>query len=119
MVFTTLGSSKYDYRPYLVQLDQRIASLQKIILLYDTSGIYSPEEFSPFFDCFGSLFELGRGQKRDRKSQEDSLADTDIPNLQFTSGSTGSPKAAALTHHGMINCARYIYWNDNEHRERG
>ena len=32
----------------------------------------------------------------------------DILNLQFTSGSTGLPKAAALTHRGMLNSARYI-----------
>ena len=32
----------------------------------------------------------------------------DILNLQFTSGSTGLPKSAALTHEGMVNSARYI-----------
>ncbi|KAJ0345087.1 hypothetical protein COL922a_014937, partial [Colletotrichum nupharicola] len=32
----------------------------------------------------------------------------DILNLQFTSGSTGPPKAAALTHYGITNSARYL-----------
>ena len=31
-----------------------------------------------------------------------------ICNLQFTSGTTGQPKAAMLTHHGIINNARFI-----------
>lgn len=29
-------------------------------------------------------------------------------NLQFTCSSTGTPKAAALTHFGMLNSARYM-----------
>ncbi|KAF1941355.1 acetyl-CoA synthetase-like protein [Clathrospora elynae] len=32
----------------------------------------------------------------------------DVANLQFTSGSTGSPKAAMLTHHNLINNSRFI-----------
>jgi len=51
---------------------------------------------------------MGRRQKIDWNTLEKTLSDTDILNLQFTSGSTGAPKAAALTHHGIVNCARYI-----------
>ncbi|KAH7395457.1 putative long-chain-fatty-acid-CoA ligase [Cadophora sp. MPI-SDFR-AT-0126] len=32
----------------------------------------------------------------------------DVCNLQYTSGSTGHPKAAMLTHHNLINNARFI-----------
>ena len=32
----------------------------------------------------------------------------DVCNLQFTSGSTGNPKAAMLTHYNLINNARFI-----------
>ncbi|PSN73357.1 acetyl-CoA synthetase-like protein [Corynespora cassiicola Philippines] len=32
----------------------------------------------------------------------------DVANLQFTSGSTGNPKAAMLTHHNLINNSRFI-----------
>ncbi|KAH7311723.1 long-chain-fatty-acid--CoA ligase [Stachybotrys elegans] len=31
-----------------------------------------------------------------------------VVNLQFTSGTTGSPKAASLTHHNLVNNARFI-----------
>ncbi|KAK0664700.1 Acyl-CoA synthetase family member 2 [Lasiodiplodia hormozganensis] len=32
----------------------------------------------------------------------------DVCNLQFTSGSTGNPKAAMLTHHNIVNNSRFI-----------
>jgi acyl-CoA synthetase (AMP-forming)/AMP-acid ligase II len=108
LLFTTLRSSKYDYRPCLMQLERRIPSLRKIILLHDTSGVYPHQKDSPFFDSLSSLLKLGRSQNVDWQPLEKTLSDTDILNLQFTSGSTGAPKAAALTHHSMINCARYI-----------
>jgi long-chain acyl-CoA synthetase len=82
--------------------------LEKIILLHDTSRLYPFEGVSAFFGSFASLLEVGRRQSIDWNALEKTLSDTDILNLQFTSGSTGAPKAAALTHHGMINCARYI-----------
>jgi len=37
-----------------------------------------------------------------------SLNDLDVVSLLFTSGSTGAPKAAALTHHGILNSAHLI-----------
>jgi acyl-CoA synthetase (AMP-forming)/AMP-acid ligase II len=79
-----------------------------VVLLQDVDGIYLPGQSSPFFESFDSLLETGRRQNINWKTLENRIQDTDILNLQFTSGSTGAPKAAALTHHGMLNCARYI-----------
>jgi acyl-CoA synthetase (AMP-forming)/AMP-acid ligase II len=42
------------------------------------------------------------------KQVQDSLSPYDTCNLQFTSGSTGHPKAAMLTHHGLLNNSRFI-----------
>ncbi|KAF2220764.1 hypothetical protein BDZ85DRAFT_267108 [Elsinoe ampelina] len=39
---------------------------------------------------------------------ETDLSPHDVCNLQFTSGSTGDPKAAMLTHHNLLNNARFI-----------
>jgi acyl-CoA synthetase (AMP-forming)/AMP-acid ligase II len=82
--------------------------VEMVVLLNDISGLYPSEDSSLFFHNFKSLLELGRRQTIDWNALEKTFSDTDILNLQFTSGSTGTPKAAALTHHGMLNCARYI-----------
>jgi fatty-acyl-CoA synthase len=37
-----------------------------------------------------------------------SLTATDAINIQFTSGTTGSPKGACLTHHNIINNAHFV-----------
>ncbi|MFM2400406.1 MAG: hypothetical protein RL341_2563 [Pseudomonadota bacterium] len=38
----------------------------------------------------------------------DSLSCQDAINIQFTSGTTGNPKGATLTHHNIVNNARYV-----------
>ncbi|KKK20117.1 hypothetical protein P175DRAFT_0515115 [Aspergillus ochraceoroseus IBT 24754] len=40
--------------------------------------------------------------------READLQPDDVCNLQFTSGSTGNPKAAMLTHHNLVNNSRFI-----------
>ncbi|KAL4907116.1 hypothetical protein BDW74DRAFT_175901 [Aspergillus multicolor] len=40
--------------------------------------------------------------------RETQLQPEDVCNLQFTSGSTGNPKAAMLTHHNLVNNSRFI-----------
>ncbi|EAW07130.1 putative long-chain-fatty-acid-CoA ligase [Aspergillus clavatus NRRL 1] len=40
--------------------------------------------------------------------REAELRPGDVCNLQFTSGSTGNPKAAMLTHHNLVNNSRFI-----------
>ncbi|KAL4897078.1 hypothetical protein BDV59DRAFT_209486 [Aspergillus ambiguus] len=42
------------------------------------------------------------------QAREAALSSEGVCNLQFTSGSTGDPKAAMLTHQGMINNARFV-----------
>ena len=38
----------------------------------------------------------------------DTLSCHDAINIQFTSGTTGNPKGATLTHHNIVNNARYV-----------
>ncbi|KAF7595589.1 hypothetical protein BBP40_005625 [Aspergillus hancockii] len=42
------------------------------------------------------------------KKAENKVYPEDVLNLQFTSGTTGAPKAAMLTHTGLINNARFV-----------
>jgi mevalonyl-CoA ligase len=111
--FTTLGSCKYDYRDSLAQLRQHVPSLEKVILLEDMSETYTNPLPNTFFDTFTNLIFLGSRQDVNWFELENEIADQDVLNLQFTSGSTGAPKAAALTHHGLLNCAQYIGMNMN------
>jgi acyl-CoA synthetase (AMP-forming)/AMP-acid ligase II len=113
VLFTTLGSCKYDYRDSLAQLEQQVPSLQKVILLEDISETYINPLPNTLFDTFTNLILLGSRQDVNWSELENQIADKDVLNLQFTSGSTGAPKAAALTHHGLLNCAQYIGMNMN------
>jgi fatty-acyl-CoA synthase len=49
---------------------------------------------------------LGKG--RSGAIREEPLDCHDPINIQFTSGTTGSPKGATLTHHNVVNNARFI-----------
>ena len=54
---------------------------------------------------FSDLVEQGNNDdKLSEMRAKETLIDThDITNIQFTSGTTGNPKAATLTHHGILN----------------
>jgi fatty-acyl-CoA synthase len=55
---------------------------------------------------------LGRGraalQRQQLEAISASLSCHDPINIQFTSGTTGNPKGATLTHHNVVNNARFI-----------
>ena len=62
---------------------------------------------------FGDVLALGGPAERARLDELSGLLQPDDPiNIQFTSGTTGSPKAATLTHHGLLNngyfCGRLL-----------
>ncbi len=60
---------------------------------------------------FDEVMQRGGGGQRHRLDAiSDALSPHDAINIQFTSGTTGSPKGATLTHHNIVNnalfCAR-------------
>jgi fatty-acyl-CoA synthase len=80
-------------------LPERVPELQTVIHLGsdDVPGMFSLEQVMGFAD------ELSLQRLNTIAAQ----ADFDAPiNIQFTSGTTGAPKAATLSHHTMINNAR-------------
>ena len=112
ILFTTSTTSKFNYEPMFDDLQRQVPGLELIVLLQDAS---EPRE-TPECDNgdaaglmgYEKLITRGAGSRVNLAQLAERIIDTDILNLQFTSGSTGLPKAAALTHHGMINSARYI-----------
>ena len=58
---------------------------------------------------FTELLERGGAAEAQRMSQRAAGLQFDDPiNIQFTSGTTGTPKAATLTHHNIVNNAFFV-----------
>ncbi|WP_122513695.1 AMP-binding protein [Pseudomonas viridiflava] len=65
--------------------------------------IHLGEEHVPGFMRFRDLMSLGNALDEHVPRIAATLKNTDAINIQFTSGTTGSPKGAALTHRGILN----------------
>ncbi|OOG00409.1 hypothetical protein ASPCADRAFT_158414 [Aspergillus carbonarius ITEM 5010] len=78
----------------------RSAALEEIIIL---RGEY--QNFGTYAGVIKRGEALPSSVLPDREAE---LRPDDVCNLQFTSGSTGNPKAAMLTHHNLVNNSRFI-----------
>ena len=74
-----------------------------IVLSHDGQpGMFTPEDVL----VYGKMESDERFEKR-----TNSLDPDDVINIQYTSGTTGFPKGASLTHHGIINNAYFVGQN--------
>jgi fatty-acyl-CoA synthase len=85
--------------------DLRIARLPSLRLVIRTCDTVTAGML-----CFSELVELGRVARETvpLDAIDAALCAHDPINIQFTSGTTGNPKGATLTHRNLINNARYI-----------
>ncbi|KAL2396638.1 Acyl-CoA ligase sidI [Exophiala dermatitidis] len=100
MLFTTPRIGFHDNRRLLQNLKESPGSLEEIVILRGYPGS---------FTSYMSLIENGTTlstELLDQFSQQFSAHD--VCNLQFTSGTTGNPKAAMLTHYSLVNNSRFI-----------
>jgi len=59
--------------------------------------------------AFGEIARMGGAEHRARLPDIDKTLNPDDPiNIQFTSGTTGQPKGATLTHRNIVNNARFV-----------
>jgi len=104
MLFTTPTIANFDNGPLLDRLHEedlhtKLPDLKSVCLIRGSNGFIGYEEFMQeaqsipehILDIFDGI-----------------ISPYNVANLQFTSGSTGNPKAAMLTHHNLVNNSRFI-----------
>ncbi|KAI1454935.1 4-coumarate-CoA ligase [Annulohypoxylon moriforme] len=97
--FTTKKIGRTDNTKILAELAKEKQS-PNIVILRGESGSYP---------TYADLIKQGRGiSPEDVNRVSKKVLAHNVCNLQFTSGTTGLPKAAMLTHHNIVNNARFI-----------
>ncbi|KAJ5382109.1 hypothetical protein N7517_000020 [Penicillium concentricum] len=106
MLFMTPRIGRHNLEEVLTELGPNpkkaatSESLEEIVILRE-----SYNNFTTYHDVMERGLSQAAHVLQDREAE---LRPDDVCNLQFTSGSTGSPKAAMLTHHNLVNNSRFI-----------
>lgn len=94
LLFHARGFKQSDYLSMIDAIKPRCATLQKTIFL--------DEDWKEFLQA-GALINSAA-----LTELENSLHFDDPINIQYTSGTTGHPKGATLTHHNILNNAYFV-----------
>jgi fatty-acyl-CoA synthase len=84
---------------------EALPSLRRVVV-YDPAGPRETGRPAPGFSTWGEVIDAGRDVPPARLDEVTAGLDPDDPiNVQYTSGTTGFPKAVVLTHHNILNNA--------------
>jgi fatty-acyl-CoA synthase len=74
-----------------------------------TTAVHFIDTDEPGYYRFTDILGMGGSTERARLEDLSGVLQPDDPiNIQFTSGTTGAPKAATLTHHGLLNNGHFF-----------
>ena len=90
-----------DYVAMIDATRDRLPGLERVVTIAEGACAAAKDLL------FAEVLELGAGGDRARLAAVEGGLDAEDPiNIQYTSGTTGNPKGATLTHHNILNNAR-------------
>ena len=101
LLITARGFRKTDYLPMLEEVRSRLPQLRVVVLLGD-EGSSNTVSWAGLLDGATSV------AVDELRKREASLEFDDAINIQYTSGTTGFPKGATLSHHNILNNGFFI-----------
>lgn len=99
---TVIVSTKDNYSKLAEALDTKEVSIKRLIIMDDVTNI-TPSNYTPHSFYFKNVIDMGKISMHDIKSISQSVKDEDLALLMYTSGTTGQPKGAMLTHNNIMS----------------
>ncbi|MFI5307311.1 MAG: AMP-binding protein [Polyangiales bacterium] len=103
LLFTATSFKSSDYLAMIAEARSELPALERVVTLGDVRGGGKDDLLAVELRRFQGTVEPAALAAR-----EVTLCADDPINIQYTSGTTGNPKGATLTHHNILNNARHI-----------